>query len=556
MLDWKRLTQPEFDRAVEAVLERVHRTSDPGCDVRAFDGRGGDGGRDVVVYGAEGEPDIIYQLKFFPEGFSNGFKPRRRQIKDSYTEAAALRPNLWVLVVPGNLTTSEDKWVRDLAKLGGPRVGVWGRARLDENLSRFPLLLAALTREPMAEALRSSGLERLALDTPKVTREAAGDLGARIAARSLYWGERVTIDHTGTSHEVYPLRPDAMEAEPINVHVELTTDADDDIRNRWKQFEDYGGGPLDLPAHVVSKVITTGPAWVAEEHSNVDVQVSTQMSREQACEIRVVSESGATQVSLTGTTRGYGPARRGMTVEADFVGGLTMRVRVPHGAPETTQSVPGEFGYDMAGQSASHAQRAFKLLEFARTGALLEMRAGQALLWSMTADAPYPYPEPDPYTVQLVSDLCVLENHFGVTLTVPASLSGRDRAEIRRCRLLLEGKCVFEPAFSSLSLTLEDPDEGDWVTWLSRDAVGLRATNALLYDVLGQKLELPEVSLFHTQLAVEDQQEVLAALRSGTAAGRKIEFRSIDGSPFRAYVPSLQTDPNARLSPVPLGLDS
>ncbi len=44
-------------------------------------GAGGDGGRDAIVREVDGRT-IIYQLKFFPDGFDGKHRERRRQISN------------------------------------------------------------------------------------------------------------------------------------------------------------------------------------------------------------------------------------------------------------------------------------------------------------------------------------------------------------------------------------------------------------------------------------------------------------------------------------------
>lgn len=83
----------------------------------AIDGRGGDGGIDIDVrVEGTGQLTEILQLKWFPEGFSKLFSPRKEQIKKSFERAMAHNPDVWTLVVPANLTTNERKSVLALRK--------------------------------------------------------------------------------------------------------------------------------------------------------------------------------------------------------------------------------------------------------------------------------------------------------------------------------------------------------------------------------------------------------------------------------------------------------
>src|SRR6476619_487138 len=101
-----------FDRLVECLLCRIHRTQVT-ATYHAVNGRGGDDGIDFV---AVDHPDVtkIYQLKYFPEGFSGGFRTRRTQIKRSFRRATKHKPQVWTLVVPNTVTTPEDEYVKSL----------------------------------------------------------------------------------------------------------------------------------------------------------------------------------------------------------------------------------------------------------------------------------------------------------------------------------------------------------------------------------------------------------------------------------------------------------
>jgi len=72
------------------------------------------------------------QLKYFPEGFSGGFRDtRRRQIKDSFESAMKRKPAEWTLVVPRVLTNEEDKFVRQLEGKRRVKISVIDRDNLD-----------------------------------------------------------------------------------------------------------------------------------------------------------------------------------------------------------------------------------------------------------------------------------------------------------------------------------------------------------------------------------------------------------------------------------------
>ena len=60
-IDWERIKQHEFDRAVESLILRLH--ADSGSRPYAINGKGGDHGIDVAVDTPDGFVEIVYQLK-------------------------------------------------------------------------------------------------------------------------------------------------------------------------------------------------------------------------------------------------------------------------------------------------------------------------------------------------------------------------------------------------------------------------------------------------------------------------------------------------------------
>lgn len=59
-IEWERIGQEDFDRMVETLVQRLYQDS---STVEVIDGRGGDGGRDIVV--RQGSRIRIFQLNTF-----------------------------------------------------------------------------------------------------------------------------------------------------------------------------------------------------------------------------------------------------------------------------------------------------------------------------------------------------------------------------------------------------------------------------------------------------------------------------------------------------------
>ena len=139
-IDWERIKQHEFDRAVESLILRLH--ADSGSRPYAINGKGGDHGIDVAVDTPDGFVEIVYQLKYFPEGFSGKWGGGRKpQIMKSFNTAWPSRiQSVGSLVMPQNPQIGEWEFVNSLAKDTEVEVDIWGRGQLDHHLLSFPTL--------------------------------------------------------------------------------------------------------------------------------------------------------------------------------------------------------------------------------------------------------------------------------------------------------------------------------------------------------------------------------------------------------------------------------
>jgi len=146
-IQWDQLGgQKVFDRIVEVLVLR--RFGD--AAVRAVDGRGGDDGIDIEIVDERGRVTVL-QLKYFPEGFSGGFRDtRRQQIKKSFKTAMEKQePHQWTLVLPRVCTNEEAKFVRDLKGSHRVNINIVDRDELDSWLIDDPNLDAYFQRTPI-----------------------------------------------------------------------------------------------------------------------------------------------------------------------------------------------------------------------------------------------------------------------------------------------------------------------------------------------------------------------------------------------------------------------
>lgn len=553
---WETCGREAFERAVELLLQRKHHAG-PGL-AQAIDGRGGDEGIDVDVTEPDGTISTIYQLKYFPEGFSGGHRDsRRRQISRSFKSAMKHKPSSWVLVVPRNPTIDERKWVRKLKDKLKVRVDILGRDRLDHLLTQAPDILRVLTNGPLTEALRMAGNEHLALNTAADLERVALRLSERVNSRSAFWGSDMILGADGSvTQRLVAKRPDAHEQEPLSVIPQFTPDpAGEEAKSRLEELHRFGGVGLHISADALVSVKLEGPQWFTQEVVDV-AEIGfgpVNMSTDVAVELRAVTAaSGSTLQSLDGQSR-MSHGSTGKKLWVDLACGLkfefVMQDAVEMGSSTVTSELQGHRITDVA--------EALKFMDrfVAGTDLHLELWAdGRRLFMFHLPDAALTGLSPDGYTRQLIEDLAVLSRHFSVSLQLPTELTWAEREEIRKARLVVDGKVIAERDFQNLDVVLSGETGESIEDMLKLEAMMVVVETEVHYLVQRHKLPI-RAKVFHPQAQFDAPHLVLDALLSGTAEGMPARIRGVDDTPFRILRgDDLGRDPGQPLVVEPLGI--
>jgi hypothetical protein len=527
-VEWHQLTQPEFDRIVEALLVRYH--AERGERAEAIDGRGGDGGRDVDVHvGADHDIlDTIYQLKFFPEGFSGGHaKSRRPQITKSFASAMKDSPARWILVLPRNVTKTERKWVNALAgKKKKVQIVTWGRTRLDVELAKFPDLLAWATRDALVDTLRIIGQEKAALTSPEDLAERMSALHSVADGRSPYWGTAVAVDAGGNVTQTLVAKtPDAHLREPIVHSFQISGEAlTDDKKSALNLLADYGIGTVEIPAAALSDFQTQAPDWVPRPSGDMDLQIGRPPRLHEPVVLRTVNAAGATLRSLRGFVVEAGDGATGSGYVIEGTGGLTLTLLMNKHDVAASATV----SQNIANESAQDALAAIEFIESVTASDRLQiMRGAKALVTFGTGDNPEAVAPA--YERMLVEDLAVISEFARFPFDVPETLTVAQRTEIRRLRLILDGYAVVEPAFKKMTSKLDSlpPELPQYLDGL----FAVEVTTTVSYDILGHSVPVEDAVIHHPRAAGE---------RSVPNGKGQIEtvFRGADGSSFWVYAPA------------------
>lgn len=533
---WDRLDEAEFNRLVEGLLVRA-KTAD-GLIARAIDGRGGDKGIDIDVRVQSTDQLVeILQLKYFPEGFSGGFVQRRSQIKASFEKAMVEQPRVWTLVFPGNPTLTERKSVHALARGRRIRIQILGAAELDGLLADNPNIADYYGREPAVDVLREISREEAVLARPGDLRKEVNRLQSRLDGRSQYWGTAFRLDPDGTYVETYvPKRADAAEREPLSISLQTQFGPNHgELRDKFDDRMKYGGsGTIVLPPEVVAQVRRDGPEWFAGTTTGGEVHLGTRPGGNPVAVRVALRKIDGQTAELTGFTKIIDNGYAGGSVEVRLEGGIGIRWRFPFQASDGGSV---SINFDPTGASAREVRRALRFHAAISAGAELELLIANQRPIKVTLSE-----EPSfglsAELVELVDDLCELEEAFDVTLRFPAEEVGSsDRIWARVLVRLVRGEPTPMPFVDSFTGTLNgEPSEGltgllgtGGAVCISQEGWGI--------ETFGAALRPGVVYLYSHHVVADDAEALTAAVQAGTAAGRKIVIRPVDDGPFLIYSP-------------------
>lgn len=525
-IDWKHVSEEDFNRVVEALISRLYHHP-PASEVVVLDGRGGDGGIDVGVY-VEDKIDRIFQLKYFPEGFSGGWgKARRPQIKKSFLRAMKHEPREWTLVMPRNPTTGELKHISTLASGLSVRVGIWGQARLDDELAKFPDIEGSALYEPVLGALKQLNMEQAALAGPYDLAKRALALSRLADNRSPYWA----VDHQVIGGQVTQMlrakHPRAAELEPIVLNAAFRfAEGHADLGAKFQRVLAYGARKnLSLPSEVVESFSIDGPEWISGDGTlgldRLELR-SDPLPAEDRIPITLLflDDHGFTTARHEGLIHQTAHGKVGVSFTADFYGVVELDAELPTD-PEASGHL--DLSFEFAGHSVRDALRGVELSQRLYSGDAMQILLG-GLKFARgriqgKSQSPLGF---EAGLLELLDDLEVLEAKLNATFRVPATLADRDRLQIRIGRLLLEQKATWLPTGSTLTGTLSGQSLPELEKLLSVGGGVVSEVPSFALEVDGSRFDLGRTRFWHPHVIINDGGKALASLRAGDAAGLEI----------------------------------
>lgn len=541
-IDWSRIDIDDFDRAVEAVLVREH--SNDRQRARALDGRGGDGGIDVGVWRLKDQKVIhIFQLKYFPEGFSGGFRDaRRNQIKSSFERAKnAHRPDRWTLVVPRNPHRNELEFVLELAKDSEIKVDIIGPAELDSLFAKHADIEAAVSRNELNELLAQMQLEKAALSGSGDLQERALALKDIASGRSMYWDTNFVATASGVEEFYTAKHPDAMKYEPIETTFTLSLGTEHaEVAKTVQQLLDFGSfEDLELPPGT-GKMDRKGPFWVAppalgeQDRFILGSEVMIPPKREPIT-FNLLDDFGYTKGRFEGLITARTSGQRGARIRATFGNCLTVGICLEKpglGGEKGTF----DFKLEVGGIPVSDAKYGVAMMQAFIPGVRLELYiAGQrfGLLGLDHGVEPY---NPDDYLSEILDDLAVIQEQTGATFVVPKGMNKNERSLLTAARHLLEGHNIQMPDGNTFDVELDGNGGGEKLKDLFASGQPVTMTlPSLPFEFQNSRINLGPVTVFSRCAVVVNKDEALEAIGSGDFEGVKVKLRSLQPESWWAY---------------------
>lgn len=555
MLNWRTMSEDEFNRIAEALVRRSVMEDNPGVDVKALDGRGGDGGIDLdATVERTGQLVAIYQLKHFPEGFSGEWaRARKPQIEKSFESALQHDPPVWYLVVPRNLTPKERAFVRSLkGKRDRPLTRYLGGAELDALLVRFPDIEAWAQRDPLRDALQITGRSTAALSKPGDLGAEVMELARRIQPRSDYWDVNFSRVGDVYTQELVAKRADAPEREPLSLTFTADFSEHPHLGTQFKRSMEYGlTEPLLLPHEVVTDVEQHGVEWFAGSlgPSTLELRPKPRVF-DGPSSISLLGADGRMLARRDGLHAKYASGTRGGLLVIDVGDSVTFTLELRRDERAQGQV---EVSSDISGLSGASAKRALRFLgELQRAEKIQFAVEGR----SETVVLEGSRPTVNQFQLELAEDLAYIEDALNITFLYPDTINELvDRIWVRVVRLFLEGKPTLMPGVSGWSHVLSgERDEGLEGLLQSGGAVRQSADEWEI-ELFGQSVVLTDVTMLMPSVTIPGAAEHLAALRAGHGEDRKVLLEPTDGvSGVLIWSPS-RTGDLADHTPTPWALD-
>lgn len=578
MLDWNALGQERFDRVTASLIRRHHADASSITEkVIVPDARGGDRGIDMLVM--DGAKKWLYQQKYFPEGFSGGYREtRRRQIQRSFDQAMRLdpRPDVWVLVVPRNLTPHEQDFLTKLPQRVSddptPEIQWVGQAELDDLIARHPDVEEYALRDAASLALKRAGgsfpPNSIITSVEEYTRR-MGDLNASTDNLDPDWTPRFFVDSAGKP--ALTVVPKHNNPRPIEFVLRVPIeDMSPDNRKQWERVLGYGmSGEVRVQTRPGGSFYRQAPQFLIDSHDpdqsheyrimKAAANPPPLVGRRVELRLEMPDHAVVTELlTVTAASQGFFGVR--VELEASKCCSLELLVPMqdPPGGAERKLSLT--FHIDPDNSLPHEVLEAFDLRATFVACVKASLNIPIVIMGRITDNIVMDGPggvatnedtvhDHEDYRLFL-EDLVIVQRHTRQKFIPPMQISEYERTVVRFLRLLLEGNVVPIPRLCSIGVNL-DPNRLATNKSISRGEgfSALIPHETFSIQLWGRELQVPgRVNTYHPAAHLEPADNSGTRVKDDNTA----RIAPINGGCFVAYRPDhVQMD---NLIPVPWGL--
>lgn len=467
---WSRLDRPTFERISELLIYREH----PDQMVQVIDGRGGDGGKDVEVTFDDGRV-IVYQLKFFPEGFTGPWKDRRSQIRRSFDKVAGLGLFRWVLFSPNKFQPSEWAFVNDLSKRlpegSATRVMAWDQAGLDSRLSRNTDLVDYLQRGDDLERLAVLfQVERAAMLNPGEDLPARlTDLGGVVDSVDPWWTLDFARSGSTTAMALRAKDPRAHIESPVGISFTTLSAEDSTMAAAMDRVFGYGvRETLHLTRDQFTNFTVTGTRLLDGFDPDALRLIASEGRTEHVpCLLNARDSDDQLRRQFRGSLVHVGFGSKGTSIEISFYDTLSLTFHIDTKQREgtsistdyTRRANPAASPRDIEATAALSAElcTATTIFELTTPASVRLLRFGLSAGATQSG-----FVEKQHQLRQFAEDFIRVTDDLHLDLPLPKQCTPMQRALLRVARLVTDGKVTTYPA-QAFRITRTKKDSSDEV---------------------------------------------------------------------------------------------
>ena len=553
-IDWRTIGNPTFERITDTLLSLEY-----GSSGRPIEGRGGEGETPGDYSVDDGR--IIFEYKYFPEGFPAG-GPRQKEIKKSLAQVLKKRePEEWILVVPTKLTFWEQKFMSRLASESGLKINYRDKVWLDTQLGLRPDLSNYFRHYSDNDYLQTKAEQ---FKQNPIIRDAA-DLAERVRLLMAVaddadpdWTYEISSRGGNILQTLVPKHANAPLFSPVSLTFKTLLPAGSAEAKELQEADAFGyRKPISIPGKLIKDFAITGPPLVAWSGEVSELQLLPQQPGEWVdTDLTLTNEDGDVLGNYLTKSHGVGSGRSGYTFEVALGSLLSLTFQAPY---ESGGSGRVDFSFaDVTGTKISEVLEATDFVCQLPIASRLEISVGDSRLALIDIQGKTDQPWMADYrqSRSVAEDLLVIESQTKARFRYPARIDAEERVMIRNLRLMFEGHCVAHPTWTTINAELTGQRDSGLDGLLTLDPKWmLRTSESAMIPLLGQNLSLKNLGIGGVfGFDPGHLQNILSAFEEGTANGMSIQMRCRPGDRIRMFLGD-HFNPSQPLEITPWGID-